>query len=230
MEEFEHHSGRLLGKIHHFFDVYEAHFVRFRGGPVRMLEIGVDGGGSLELWQRYLGGAAQIHGIDLNPAAKANAPEGSTVHIGSQGDADFLRSVAREHGPFDIVLDDGSHEMDDQILSFETLYPTMSDRGLYVCEDAFTSYWREYGGELGGRHTFMEFVKRRVDDLHAYWAMDANVEPTEFTRTTRAIHVYSGTVLFQRHPVEVPVYAIRCQGERHDMSIAALKAAAARRS
>jgi len=49
-ECFDNHQGRPVGKIAHFFEVYEMHFARYCGTPVRMLEIGVHKGGSLELW------------------------------------------------------------------------------------------------------------------------------------------------------------------------------------
>ncbi|MEX0828075.1 MAG: class I SAM-dependent methyltransferase, partial [Haliea sp.] len=143
---FESHTGRLIGKIDHFFDDYEPHLQRYRDTPVRLLEIGVHGGGSLELWNRYFGPDAAIHGIDIDPVAAGNAPSNARVHIGSQTDPAFLEAVLGEHGPFDILIDDGSHLMPHQIATFETAYPLLSPGGIYICEDAFTSYWHEYGG------------------------------------------------------------------------------------
>ncbi|MEP1470504.1 MAG: class I SAM-dependent methyltransferase [Halieaceae bacterium] len=223
---FDRHKGRYVGKIDHFFDVYERYFSAYRGRPVNLLEIGVYRGGSLEIWREYFGPQATIHGIDINPDAINHAPVGSKIHIGSQGDPDFLKSVASAHGPFDIVIDDGSHLMPHQIDTFETLYPLMHERGIYVCEDAFTSYWREYGGQLGGATTFIEHAKRLVDDLHAFWAVDEGVKPTLFTTTTRAVHFYSGTVVFEREPVTEPVYAVRRNENLQKISIADLKRSA----
>ena len=48
-------SGPVLDKWPHYFPIYARHLDRFRGRPVRVLEIGVYRGGGLELWQRYLG-------------------------------------------------------------------------------------------------------------------------------------------------------------------------------
>lgn len=223
-ECFDAHMGRPIGKIDHFFDVYESHFVRFRDTPVRLLEIGVHQGGSLELWRRYFGEQAHIHGIDIEPAAAARAPEDCPVHIGSQEDADFLARVCQAHGPFDIVIDDGSHLMAHQIRSFECLYPRLSERGLYVCEDAFTSYWPAYGGGPGADQTFMDYARTLVDELHADWSAEA--EPTEFTRGTRGIHFYSGTVIFERQPTAEPVYITRGSGGESALGVEALRRAA----
>ena len=40
-------------KWHHYFDIYERHFGRYRDRPIRMLEIGVFRGGSLRMWKEY---------------------------------------------------------------------------------------------------------------------------------------------------------------------------------
>ncbi len=227
-ECFDAHRGRLAGKVDHFFDVYEKHLARFCGTDVRVLEIGVDRGGSLELWQKYFGAEAAVHGVDINPEAAGFAPAGCKVHIGSQVDQEFIQAILDEHGPFDVVIDDGSHLMPHQIQTFEMLYPTLSEDGLYICEDAFTSYWQEYGGKLRGADTFMEYAKALVDDLHAFWILDEDYSPGPFTRMTEAIHFYSGAVVFQRKAVVEPVYVLRAGETCSSVEIAELKRIAAR--
>jgi hypothetical protein len=227
-ECFDAHRGRPLGKVDHFFDIYEQHFARFRDTEVRVLEIGVDQGGSLELWRNYFGASAQIHGIDINPLVLERVPECCSVHIGSQADAVFIESILSEYGPFDLVIDDGSHVMHHQIETFEMIYPHMSPTGVYVCEDAFTSYWCEYGGKLKKPGTFMEYAKGLIDELHAYWVMDESYEQTPFTKMTQAIHFYSGAVVFQRKQVEDPIYITREGNNLSKISITDLKSSAHR--
>ena len=103
------HEGRLLWKWTHYADLYDRHFGPYRGKPIRMLEIGVFEGGSLELWREYFGPQAIIFGIYINPDCATKADEPNQVRIGSQADPDFLKSVVAEMGGVDIVLDDGSH-------------------------------------------------------------------------------------------------------------------------
>lgn len=227
-DSFDRHNGRLIGKIDHFFDNYESHFSPYRDTAVRVLELGINEGGSLELWRAYFGPAAQIHGVDINPQAARCAPADCAVHIGSQVDSNFLQRLLEKHGPFDIVIDDGSHLMQDQIQSFELIYPCMAESGVYVCEDAFTSYWPEYGGELGKTSTFIEYAKQLVDELHAYWIHDDHLKVSPFTRSTGAIHFYSGTVVFQRQSVTEPRYVVKHGEVRQDISIRDLQLAARR--
>lgn len=115
---FFEHSGRSIFKWTHYLPAYDEQFGRFLEGftepdgsrrPLRMLEIGVLHGGSLQLWREYLGPEAIIFGIDVNPAVLAIDDPDLHVKIGSQDDPAFLRRVVAEMGGVDIVLDDGSH-------------------------------------------------------------------------------------------------------------------------
>ena len=44
--------------------------------------------------------------------------------------------------------------MSQQIVTYEELINHVSDNGVYLCEDLHTSYWKEWGGELGNKNTF----------------------------------------------------------------------------
>ena len=64
---------------------------------LRFLEIGVSHGGSLEVWRKYFGPDAVIHGLDIDPqCAYVVPPSVARVHIGSQGDKELLRRVVEE--------------------------------------------------------------------------------------------------------------------------------------
>jgi cephalosporin hydroxylase len=194
--EFLEHSGRKVHKWTHYFPAYERHLARFAGLSVTMLEIGLGHGGSVRMWKRYLGPYAQIVGIDIKPKFARYGEHHVAIRIGSQSDPDFLLSLVEEFGPFDIVLDDGSHRMDDMLTSLRTLYPTLTRNGVYMVEDTHTCYWPRAGGGLGAPASFIEVSKGLVDELHAYHAEE--LEPTEFTRSTTSMHFYDGIVVFER--------------------------------
>ena len=53
---FDNHTdGNGIWKWHHYFEVYDRHFHKFRGQEVHVLEIGIFSGGSLEMWHDYFG-------------------------------------------------------------------------------------------------------------------------------------------------------------------------------
>lgn len=191
-----HRSGHLIDKWVHYFPIYDRHLTRYRGGDPRLLEIGVGRGGSLDMWERYLGPAATLVGIDIDEKAALLAGSQRTILIGDQADRDFLGAIVEQHGPFDIIIDDGGHTMEQQVTSIETLFPTLADGGVYMVEDTHTSYWEEFGGGRGREGTFIEWVKGRIDELHRYHLADA-VDPV-WTDHVDAIHCYDSVVVVDK--------------------------------
>lgn len=169
---FFEHKGNVAHKWLHYLPVYDQFLRPYVGSKVKMLEIGVSFGGSLEIWRKFLGPDAILFGIDINPECSAFDGKSASVRIGSQTDPDFLRRVVKEMGGVDVVLDDGSHVASHQRVSFETLFPLLSDGGLYVIEDMQTAYW---GGHFeGGRKrkgTAIEFLKDKIDDMHRHYVV-----------------------------------------------------------
>jgi hypothetical protein len=163
-----------------------------------MLEIGCGEGGSLQLWKKYLGPHAKIIGLDINPRCNEYEEDQISVRIGRQGDEAFLASVLKVFGTPDIVLDDGSHVMSDQIASFGYLYPRIDRHGVYIVEDVHTSYMDRFGGGLRREGTFIEACKDLIDQLGAETAGPGGAKVTEFTRTTLSMSFYDSVVVFER--------------------------------
>jgi cephalosporin hydroxylase len=189
-------KGRPAHKWVHYLDIYERHFAPFRQKPVRMLEIGVSYGGSLELWRSYFGAEATIFGVDIEPKCASRVDAPNQVRIGSQRDPDFLASVVAEMGRPDIILDDGSHVACHQLASFRTLFPLLRTGGLYVIEDAHSAYWAESGGGYGRRDTAIGLAFQIIHDMHAWYHGKA-------TRTTAkteidGIHVYDSMIVIEK--------------------------------
>lgn len=157
----------VIDKWLHYFEIYDRFFSKYREKKMKMLEIGVSKGGSLQMWKNYFGKKATIVGVDIDPNCKAFEEENILIEIGSQEDRRFLQSLVKKYGPFDIVLDDGGHTMKQQITSFEELFPAVNNGGVYLCEDCHTSYWRGHKGGVKRRGTFIEYMKDRIDDLNA---------------------------------------------------------------
>jgi SAM-dependent methyltransferase len=188
---------RVIHKWKHYFPIYERHFAPFVNRSVTFVEIGCGAGGSLQMWKRLFGPHAQIVGLDIDPRCKAFEDDQIAVRIGAQQDPLFLEAVAKEFGPLDVVLDDGSHIMAHVAASFLHLYPRLSKNGVYLVEDLHTAYWPEYGGALRRPDSFIEIAKALVDELNANHARGALL-PTEFTRTTNSVCFYDSIVVFER--------------------------------
>jgi Methyltransferase domain len=120
---------------------YEELFGDLRDEPINLIEIGVAGGGSLEMWLRYFA-RARIVGIDIDPKCSRHARGRAEVRIGSQDDEQFLRSVAADSPPT-IVVDDGSHIAAHIIKTFEVLFPLLIPGGFYAIEDVYLHFHRK---------------------------------------------------------------------------------------
>ncbi|MBI1418326.1 MAG: hypothetical protein GC146_13985 [Limimaricola sp.] len=138
---------------HDYTPNYHKLFERFRDRPVKVLEIGVGGyqdedrgGQSLATWRDYFP-QAEITGIDIQ---KKSLDLGPRVQIlqGSQIDAAFLARLVAERGPFDLIIDDGSHRNEHVVESYRLLWPTLVPGGIYVVEDVQTAFMPRFGGSL----------------------------------------------------------------------------------
>lgn len=125
-------EGHGITKWRHYFDIYARHFEKFRGTE---LEIGIYSGGSLDMWRDYFGPKAAIYGVDIQPACRVYEHSGVKVFIGDQADRSFWRSFRGAVPYLDIVVDDGDHEGELQIISLEELLPIIRPGGVSLCED-----------------------------------------------------------------------------------------------
>jgi hypothetical protein len=162
-----------------------------------LIEIGSGEGGSLQLWKQYLGPYARIVGLDIRPECKEFEEDQIYVRIGDQSDDGFLLSVIDEFGPAQIVIDDGSHQMDHIAASFRCLYPKIAPDGVYFVEDLHTAYWEQFGGGLRRPGSFIEISKNLIDELNVELGRGSASE-TEFSKTTLSIHFYESVVVFEK--------------------------------
>ncbi|MCF8516877.1 MAG: class I SAM-dependent methyltransferase [Rhodobacteraceae bacterium] len=147
-----------------YFPVYDRLFGPYRDRPISFVEIGVLSGGSLFMWRQFFGPKARIIGIDLNPDAVRWRDHGFEIHIGSQSDPAFWQRVLQDVGPVDILLDDGGHRFEQQIMTCECTVPGIRDGGLLVVEDTHTSYLPGYGGP--SPMSFISYAKQIADGIN----------------------------------------------------------------
>jgi hypothetical protein len=161
----------------HYLPIYEYVLTPYRSRPIRMLEIGVYKGGSLNMWRRYLLPDSVIVGIDIDPDCKQYEDPDRRIHvrIGPQEDVKFLRQVIDEFGPFDVILDDGSHRASHMVASFQSLFlHAVSEGGVYVVEDIHANYWWQARDQPT---SFVDFTKYLIDAMHAhYYHVDDELE------------------------------------------------------
>ena len=157
------------------------------------------------MWKHYFGPLAQIVSIDIRPECEPFGDEQVAVRIGDQSDPVFLQSLIDEFGAPDIVLDDGSHQMEHVNGTFDYLFPRLPREALYMVEDLHTAYWPAWGGGLRKPGTFIERMKTLVDELHAdnpHHAAQAveKIPSSEISQMIRAIHFYDSICVLEKGP------------------------------
>jgi len=176
-EIFKNHKGFFSNKWIHYLYIYDRLFLEYRAKnkPITILEIGVDRGGSIEIWEKYFPKGSKIHGVDINPQCKEiHFSENITIHLGNASDRSFMEKTF-ENIEFDIILDDGSHICSDVIETFKIMFPKLKNGGLYVIEDMCASYWANYGGGKRKKGSSIEYFKNLVEALNADY-----LRPTSF--------------------------------------------------
>lgn len=165
-----------------YFQIYDELFCRYRGKKITFVEIGVLDGGSLFMWRDFFGSEARIIGIDLNPGAKKWEEDGFEIFVGSQSNPNFWESFFASIGNVDIILDDGGHTFEQQIVTAECCIPFVNNDGILVVEDTHTSYMPGFGGPAA--FSFVSYAKNIVDGINFRFselAKSNNHEPTIYS-------------------------------------------------
>lgn len=190
-----HNEGPGIFKWRHYFEIYDRHLSRFIGKDLHLVEVGVYSGGSLGMWRSYLGPGARITGVDIMPACTVYENEYTRIAIGDQADRAFWKRFRDEYPPADIVIDDGGHTSEQQIVTLEELLPSLAPGGVYICEDVHTPY-----------KVFTSFVSGLEDALNAFEvqpeksAEDAvQIKATPLQSQIHSIHHYPYVVVIEKH-------------------------------
>ncbi|WP_225732162.1 MULTISPECIES: class I SAM-dependent methyltransferase [unclassified Nocardia] len=192
---------------HWYTQHYERHFEPLRNSRVRVLELGIGGytapnvgGASLRMWKQYFR-RGLVFGLDYFDKSGIAEPRLQPLR-GDQGNAPFLNELGSALGPFDIIIDDGSHISGDVITSFEALFAHLRPGGLYVVEDTQTSYWSGWGGSstrLDDASTSIGYLKTLVDALHRQdFEQDAARESRPHDEWIGAAHFYHNLAVIEK--------------------------------
>jgi hypothetical protein len=151
-----------------------------------------------------------IVGIDIQgPCIKFDSPaNGIRVRIGDQCDSQFLTSVVHEFGPFDLIIDDGSHFSSHIITSFNHLFlNALKDSGIYLVEDLHANYWHPW---RDSKRSFLDVCKELIEHMHDHYRGG----PAAFSPEQQAE--------FPRESVDVPLVTTMIKEIRFFDSIVAI--------
>jgi hypothetical protein len=128
---------------HSYAEVYEALFEDIKDTAENILEIGINKGGSIDLWQKYFTNA-NVYGVDCLPIDNIDHEIlqrllcNNKVNLLASTDAynvDTLIPFYKNDTKFDVVIDDGPHTLKSQIEFIDLYTPLLTDNGILIIED-----------------------------------------------------------------------------------------------
>mmetsp|Transcript_28540 Transcript_28540/g.70646 ORF Transcript_28540/g.70646 Transcript_28540/m.70646 type:complete len:302 (+) Transcript_28540:3-908(+) len=210
-----------------YADVYDKYLPQaedVEGGVVKMLEIGVQSGGSARMWRTVFGSSLYYVGVDIDIRCtrSENVKEGTFIEIGSQLNRTFVVSVCLKHGPFDLVIDDGGHTAAMIKETFATLFPDnrcMKPNSTYIIEDTHTvkhgvkystcpSELYDMASDLW-YHQHWRWPRRKRGADGAAFAPPCRAPPhPTFAQSIREVHLFDSMLVVNRAPAVNPFQEI----------------------
>jgi Methyltransferase domain len=203
--------------FHNYTEIYERYFSNLSQEPIKLLEIGIYEGASVQMWEDYFPNG-DLHFIDKDPSIIKYQSQRSHYHYLDQSNRyELLNFISETDGDFDIIIDDGGHRMEQQIISFQMLFSHMKPGGLYIIEDIFTSYWQEYGGKVlepeHGPQTTIAFLQHLIDEINHIPATTGCADDTKtpqwmrlgfsyYQKAIKALHFHRGLVIIEKSEFE----------------------------
>lgn len=147
------HCGNKIFPGHTYLEVYDRLFNVYQHQEINVLEIGILRGTSMKLWSEYFS-KATIWGADTFERTNwpgcnfhevvetlKDYPRTKLVQVNSCAN-DFNNMIERNKilesipdGYFHVIIDDGSHELDDQVQTYNNFKSKLNKDGIYVVED-----------------------------------------------------------------------------------------------
>ncbi|GEM_PF-2563566 len=189
---------------HGYHKYYADHLIEFYDRPFKLLEIGIGGegnelgGASLKMWEKVFPNA-EIYAIDIFEKRSLDSKNIRTFVV-DQGDESSLKAFAEQYGPFDVIIDDGSHRRADQLTSLFTLINHVAAEGFYVLEDYFTSYWPVYDGSSLAKDfldTPVRWLKQTIDIINRENLLSETVKSQIPNWPVTGLHVYPGVAFLR---------------------------------
>ena len=180
MKSFYEIGLHLSDKVnHHRYDRFYPLFLEsLRDQEFNMLEIGVWGGGSLQLWEEYFSKAC-IHGVDIICDSYEGSSERFTLHKFDQSNPNDLKKIVETVPKCKFIIDDGSHHPYHQFITFIELFENLLEPGgVYIVEDIECNYWQNpksniYGYEIGYFNT-LDYFKNTLDQINSEFSNQKN--------------------------------------------------------
>lgn len=135
-------TGRGIWKWNNALEAYNRHLLQFQGTVVNGAEVGVQSGGSMQMWHTVLGQSAVLHGLDINPMCSKFVDEKTSITIGDQENPEMWSSFfAHVSSTLDFLVDDGGHFPKQMLQTIYSVFPKLNSNGVIAIEDIHGAHY-----------------------------------------------------------------------------------------
>ena len=177
-ELYQKHTGKVSDKWSIYISQYDDKLNRYQNLPIKLFEVGILNGGSLEIFSKYFSKAELILGCDIDPNCKKLKYDNKKIKV-IIGDVneEKTKSEIVKHSNFDIIIDDGSHNSKDIVRTFCNYFNYLKDGGLFIIEDLHCSYRSQHGGGIFYPISSINFFKQLIDIInYEHWGVEKKKE------------------------------------------------------
>ena len=176
---FINHNGNHADKWRGYLDIYDEILLNFKNHKINFLELGVNNGGSLEIFSAYFDKAEVIVGVDINENCSFINfnDERIKVIIGDSSEESIKERIKLFANKYNVIIDDASHMSDHIIKNFFNLVELVENGGIYIIEDLCCSYWNDYGGGLSKENSAITFFSDLINIVnYQHWEVDLKIK------------------------------------------------------
>ena len=179
---------RGMTKFLHYLLHYENYFnyLKKTKKKIKILEIGVFSGGSLDLYKKFFGKKnVKILGIDIDKECLKFNDKITKIEIGDQENEIFLKKIKKKYSHFDLIVDDGGHTCEQQKKSFEILFPILSTGGIYIIEDT--------------THRFIAYINGFLNEFNEFRIENNQIKTSNVQKQIMKIEIIPNCVIVRKY-------------------------------
>jgi hypothetical protein len=136
LQIYDAHDGYVCDSWSGTLTHYDKTFQGLRNAPIRLLQVGIQNGGSLEVWGKYFSLGRMILGCDADEKCVALQFADSRIKvIWADAASPYAKTkIMQVCGQFDVIIDNSTAKARDSIAVFLQYFPNLVEDGIYVVE------------------------------------------------------------------------------------------------
>lgn len=171
---YQAHTEKTPDRRYPYLKQYDPLFAPWRDRSVRLLELGIQNRVSLEIWGRYFPNASVLVGYDIDSLCEHPTHNDPRIRIvmGDASSDDTEYQIATHSPEWDFVIENGFYQPRHIVDMFARFFPKVSVGGMFIVENLYCSYWREFEGGLAAPFSSVAFFKRLADIVNfEHWGI-----------------------------------------------------------